>query len=192
MQELNPEWLLQVKAGDIGAFTQIVETFQKPVYSLCYRMLGNAQDAEDAAQETFMRAYKSMHRFDLKRPFSTWLLSIAAHYCIDQIRKARMKLISIEELSIPELPDRELGVEMKLSHKEEQEKIRILLEALSPTDRACVVMYYWHEFSYDEICDALSLSQSAVKSRLHRARREMARQWKNNYSESLLMEGMVS
>lgn len=192
MQEFNPEWLLQVKAGDIGAFTQIVETFQKPVYSLCYRMLGNAQDAEDAAQETFMRAYKSMHRFDLKRPFSTWLLSIAAHYCIDQIRKARIKLISIEELSIPELPDRDLGVEIKLSQKEEREKIRILLEALSPTDRACVVMYYWHEFSYDEICDALSLSQSAVKSRLHRARREMAQQWKNYYSESILMEGMVS
>jgi len=192
VQEFNPELLLQVKAGDIGAFTQIVETFQKPVYSLCYRMLGNAQDAEDAAQETFMRAYKSMHRFDLKRPFSTWLLSIAAHYCIDQIRKARIKLISIEELSIPELPDRDLGVEFKLSQKEEREKIRILLEALSPTDRACVVMYYWHEFSYDEICDALSLSQSAVKSRLHRARREMARQWKNYYSESILMEGMVS
>jgi len=192
VQEFNPEWLLQVKAGDIGAFTQTVETFQKPVYSLCYRMLGNAQDAEDAAQETFMRAYKSMHRFDLKRPFSTWLLSIAAHYCIDQIRKARIKLISIEELSIPELPDRDLGVEIKLSQKEEREKIRILLEALSPTDRACVVMYYWHEFSYDEICDALSLSQSAVKSRLHRARREMARQWKNYYSESILMEGMVS
>jgi len=192
VQEFNPELLLQVKAGDIGAFTQIVETFQKPVYSLCYRMLGNAQDAEDAAQETFIRAYKSMHRFDLKRPFSTWLLSIAAHYCIDQIRKARIKLISIEELSIPELPDRDLGVEIKLSQKEEREKIRILLEALSPTDRACVVMYYWHEFSYDEICDALSLSQSAVKSRLHRARREMARQWKNYYSESILMEGMVS
>ena len=192
MRDLNPEYLLQAKDGDVGAFTQIVETFQKPVYSLCYRMLGSAQDAEDAAQETFLRAYKSMHRYDQKRSFSTWLLSIAAHYCIDQIRKAGFNLISIEELKIPNVPDREPGVELKLSRKEEQEKIRGLLDVLSPTDRACVVMYYWHDFSYDEICTALSLSSSAVKSRLHRARRAMARQWKDNISEPILMEGMVS
>jgi RNA polymerase sigma-70 factor (ECF subfamily) len=192
VQDFDPDWLLKARDGDVGAFTHIVETFQKPVYSLCYRMLGNAQDAEDAAQETFIRAYKSILRYDQNRSFSTWLLSIAAHYCIDQIRKARFKLISIEDLTVPDVPDKEPGVEFRINRKEEREKIRGLLEVLSPTDRACVVMYYWHDFSYDEICTALSLSSSAVKSRLHRARRAMARQWKDNMSESLIMEGMVS
>ena len=192
MRDFDQGLLLQARDGNIVAFTQIVDTFQKPVYSLCYRMLGNAQDAEDAAQETFLRAYKSMHRYDQARSFSTWLLSIAAHYCIDQIRKARFKLISIEELAIPDIPDKEQGVEVKINRNEEQEKIRGLLKVLSPTDRACVVMYYWHDFSYDEICTALSLTSSAVKSRLHRARRMMAKQWKNGMSESLIMEGMVS
>ena len=192
MRDINPDWVLQAKSGDIVAFTKIVDTFQKPVYSLCYRMLGNRQDAEDAAQETFFRAYKSMQRYDQKRSFSTWLLSIAAHYSIDQIRKGRISLISIEDLTIPDIPDREPGVEMKLSRKEEGERIRELLEILSPTDRACIVMYYWHNFSYDEICAALSLTPSALKSRLHRARRAMASQWRDNMSESILMEGMVS
>ena len=191
MQDLNPEWLIQARKGDDYAFARIVETYQKPVFSLCYRMLGNAEDAEDAAQETFLRAYKSIKKYDQKRSFSTWILSIGAHYCIDQIRKRRFKLVSIEELPVPELPDRRPGVESIISKNEEQQKVRKLLEHLSPTDRACVVMYYWHDFSYDEICQALSLTPSALKSRLHRARRAMAKIWSDNVPNSFVPERMA-
>ncbi|MCZ7551277.1 MAG: sigma-70 family RNA polymerase sigma factor [Anaerolineales bacterium] len=105
MQGNEAEWLVQAQNGDSQAFTAIVETYEKPVFSLCYRMLGNAQDAEDAAQETFVRAYQSLKRYDNSRAFSTWLLSIAAHYCIDQIRKRRIQIVSIEELPVPDLPE---------------------------------------------------------------------------------------
>ncbi len=177
MQDLALARIAEAQKGDPQAFTSLVETYQRPVYNLCYRMLGNAEDAEDAAQETFLRAYKSLQRFDNSRPFSTWLLSIAAHYCIDQIRRQRTPIVSIEDLPVPDLPEVGPDIESKLSNKEERTRIRSLLEVLDPTDRAIVVMYYWYDFSYDEISQSLKLTESAVKSRLHRARRSMAQCW---------------
>jgi RNA polymerase sigma-70 factor (ECF subfamily) len=171
VQDLESQWLTQAIKGDPQAFTQLVESYQKPVYNLCYRMLGNAEDAEDAAQETFLRAYRSMRRYDSSRPFSTWLLSI------DQIRRRRMAIVSLEDLPVPDVPDPEPGLESKVSLKEEQRRLRRVLDKLDPTDRAAVVMYYWYDFSYEEIGQALSLTLSAVKSRMHRARKAMALQY---------------
>jgi RNA polymerase sigma-70 factor (ECF subfamily) len=188
VEDVNPKWLIQAQQGDDYAFARLVDTCQRPVFSLCYRMLGNKEDAEDAAQETFLRAYKSIKKYDKNRSFSTWLLSIAAHYCIDQIRKRRFKVVSIEELPIPEIPDIQPSMDSKISRIEEREKVRELLDHLNPTDRACVVMYYWHDFSYDEICQALSLTPSALKSRLHRARRAMANIWLEKMPNSLAAE----
>ena len=83
-------WVAQAQQGDDEAFTKLVETYQTPVFNLCYRMLGEPELAEDAAQETFLRAYQHLHRYDQKRPFPTWLLSIAAHYCIDRLRRRKL------------------------------------------------------------------------------------------------------
>ncbi len=177
MQDTEAVWLVQAQKGDQQAFTNIVEAYQKPVYNLCYRMLNNAEDAEDAAQETFLRAYRSLKQYDHSRQFSTWLLSIAAHYCIDQIRKNRMNIISLEDQPNQEIPDKLPGPESTLSKREEQNRMRLLLDKLNPVDRAAIIMYYWYDYSYDEIAQSLSLSESAIKSRLHRARKEMARLW---------------
>jgi RNA polymerase sigma-70 factor (ECF subfamily) len=188
VQDIEAVWLLQAQNGDSQAFSSLLEKYQKPVYNLCYRMLGNAEDAEDAAQETFLRAFKSLKRYDNSRPFSTWVLSIAAHYCIDQIRRQRQVTISIEDLVVPDVPDPAPGLETVLGKKEEQRRIRALLDKLDATDRAAVIMYYWYDFSYEEICQALSLSLSAVKSRLHRARRAMAQQWTQQNPEAVTLE----
>jgi RNA polymerase sigma-70 factor (ECF subfamily) len=187
---LNNErlWITQAQQGNVEAFSQLVETYQKPVYNLCYRMLNNAGDAEDAAQETFMRAYKSMKRYDNARPFATWLLSIAAHYCIDNLRKRRMTIISMEEMPQLDLPDNGPTPEGLLGKKEEKNNIRELLDNIGVVDRAAVIMYYWYEYSYEEIAEVLSLSQSAVKSRLHRARREMAKRWIEKQPQTIQME----
>jgi RNA polymerase sigma-70 factor (ECF subfamily) len=179
VQEYEVEWLTQSQAGDGEAFGRLVDAFQVPVYNLCYRMLGNAQEAEDAAQETFLRAYNGMKSYNKDKPFPTWLLSIAAHYCIDQLRRRRMTLVPLEDLPYQDLPDRGPTPEGVVSRREEQNRIRKLLERLNPTDRAAVIMYYWHDRSYAEIAGALNLTESAVKSRLHRARLEMAKAWTN-------------
>lgn len=177
MQSIEQAWLDQAQQGDPEAFTVIIDTFEKPVFNLCYRMLGNLEDAEDASQETFLRAYQSLRMYDRARPFGTWLLSIAAHFCIDQIRRRRYPTVSFEDLAVPDVPDNSPDIEKKLTIKEEQNQIRSLLHKLDPVDRAGIVMYYWYDLSYEEISKSLNLSVSALKSRLHRARRAMASEW---------------
>jgi RNA polymerase sigma-70 factor (ECF subfamily) len=188
VQDIEAICLQQAQNGDAQAFSSLLEKYQRPVYNLCYRMLGNAEDAEDAAQETFLRAYKSLKRYDNSRPFSTWVLSIAAHFCIDQIRRQHQVAMSIEDLPVPDVPDPAPGLETGLGRKEEQRRVRALLDKLEATDRAAVIMYYWYDFSYEEICQAFSLSLSAVKSRLHRARRAMAKQWLEQNPEAVTLE----
>jgi RNA polymerase sigma-70 factor (ECF subfamily) len=177
VNNLEPEILNQVHRGNQEAFSQLVETYQRPVYNLCYRMLGDVDEAEDASQETFLRVYKNIKHYDNKRPFSTWLLSIAAHHCIDQLRKRRMVVISMDATPYLDPPDGLPGPEASFYLKEDQKRVQTLLKTLSPHDRAAVVMYYWYDFSYEEIAQSLSLSLSAVKSRLHRARLTMAQSW---------------
>ena len=189
VKDIETQWLERARQGDPDAFGQLVDAYQVAVYNLCYRMLGEEYEAEDAAQETFLRAYDAMDRYDIGRPFSTWLLSIAAHYCIDQIRKKRMTFVNFQTLPDQEVPDPSPNPEASLSASEEQQRVRALLEILSPADRAAVVMYYWNDFSYEQIAEALDLTISAVKSRLHRARGEMARAWDGQHNRIIVLEG---
>jgi len=173
-------WLLQAQQGSDEAFTRLVELYQTPVYNLCYRMLGDPDWAEDAAQESFLRAYQNLTRYDLARPFSTWLLSITAHYCIDRLRRQRFGLVSIEERADDEDNPTEfadpaaLNPEQEMERREGQQAIQQALQTLSATDRAAIILRYWYDFSEVEISQTLQLTIPAVKSRLHRARRELA------------------
>lgn len=188
MNDHEPIWLAQAIKGDQEAFTALVQTYQTPVFNLCYRMLGDPYEAEDAAQETFLRAYQNLRRYDTQRAFSTWLLSIAAHYCIDQIRKRRMKLLSLDDEPLIEPPDGTPGPEPVFSMHEDQRRVQNLLAQLAPQDRAAVVMLYWYDMSYEEIADSLSLTVSAVKSRLHRARQVLAQGWSDQEKKAFLKE----
>jgi RNA polymerase sigma-70 factor, ECF subfamily len=173
--EIQTDWLVAARKGDSDAFGRVVEAFQSPVYNLCYRMLGNREDAEDAAQESFWRAFQGLPKYDFQRSFGTWMLSIAAHYCIDKLRRKRINFLSLESL-LPEedAPDPAPSPETVTGRKQEREAIQELLTALNPDERAMVVMRYWYDMSYEEIGQSLSCSVSAVKSRLHRSRRALA------------------
>jgi len=174
-------WVLQAQQGSDEAFTKLVDAYQKHVYNLCYRMLGEPESAEDASQETFLRAFQHLHRYDRKRPFATWLLSIAAHYCIDLLRRRKFSISSIDEDEDGngfELPDADApNPESEVVHNEQREQMQGLLKRLDSVDRAAIVLRYWNDCSEAEIADALNLTVSAVKSRLHRARRELAGLW---------------
>lgn len=185
MKDVEKEWLQQAIDGDANAFGHLVEAYDQPVYNLCFRMLGDQYEAEDAAQEAFLRAYKSLNRYDSKRSFSTWLLSITAHYCIDQLRKRRIWLVPIDAQGYREIRDPSPNPESSVSISEDQQQVQTLLESLGPTDRAAVVMRYWYDFSYEEISKTLNLSLSAVKSRLHRARRTLAQSWSEKSNQNL-------
>ncbi|MFW5714255.1 MAG: RNA polymerase sigma factor [Brevefilum sp.] len=178
MTEQETLWLKQARQGNDNAFGCLVEAYQKPVFSLCYRMLGNGRDAEDAAQESFIRAYRFLNKYDPDRPFGTWLLSIASHYCIDRMRKRHLQTVSTDALPPEITPDRNAPNPEKVFRDEEKElAIQRLLKDLKPTDRAAIILRYWHEYSEKEIAEALGLTVSAVKSRLYRSRQSLADAW---------------
>ncbi|MBN1230328.1 MAG: sigma-70 family RNA polymerase sigma factor [Anaerolineales bacterium] len=184
MLENESAVIQQAQKGDDFAFTSLVEEYQVRVYNLCYRMLGNSGDAEDAAQEVFIRAYNAIKRCDPERKFSTWILTIASNYCIDQYRRKKLPSFSIDGTPYEDIPDRsEQGMDMKIIMSDENSKVRKMLETIKPKDRAVIVMRYWYDYSYEEISDSLNMSVSAVKSRLHRARKDLAQEWLDNNAQ---------
>ncbi len=182
------EWLSLARKGNAQAFSELVEIYQRPVYNLCYRMLGNAQEAEDASQEAFLRAYRSLKSFDPERKFATWLLSIAANYCIDQHRKRRITQVDMEAVPSNELSSPIKGNEARIIEWESSQVIQDLLATLDPKDKAALILHYWYDYSYREISKELSMTESAVKSRMHRARRNLAESIQGNTSQSLSFE----
>lgn len=170
------QWVYAAIEGDQDAFAEIVYTFQDAVYNLCYRILGERTEAEDATQEAMLRAYSNLIRYDHERSFKTWLLSIASNHCIDRLRKRRMQFLSIDDplpanmaLSSDE-PQPEFVVEMN----ERSHRIQQMLNDLNEVDRAAVVLRYWYDYSYVEIAEILETTESAIKSRLYRARQALA------------------
>ena len=189
MNNIEPEILKRVKQGDEIAFSEIVESFQRPVFNLCFRMLGTSDAAEDAAQETFWRAYQSINKYNPERSFPTWLLSIAAHYCIDQHRKRKLPVVEIDDYLAETAPDPNIpNPETVAVKKEQQQQIQDLLDELSELDRAAIVLRYWHECSEEEISQILDISINAVKSRLHRSRKKLAVIWQNQNKYSAQVE----
>jgi RNA polymerase sigma-70 factor (ECF subfamily) len=181
------DWIREARAGDPNAFGRLVVAYQTPVYNLAYRMLGNAAEAEDAAQEAFLRAYTHLRSYDPNRPFRSWMLSIASHHCIDRLRRRRITWLPLEdEFAEPvRMASKSPNPEKAASQREQEKQIQELLETLSPTDRAAITLRYWYDCSYEEIAEMLNLTVSAVKSRLHRARRALAESIEGDTSYAL-------
>lgn len=188
-EQILYDWIIAVRDNDDQeAFAEIVYSFQDAVYNLCYRMLGERTEAEDATQEAFMRAYNNLHRYDTNRKFKTWLLSIASNHCIDRLRKRRLKYLSLDE-PLPgnmqlALTSEQLSPEAQAVREEQSEYIQEMLEDLSPDDRAGIILKYWYDYSYAEIAEVLDTTESAIKSRLFRARRALAEMMTPQSSEA--------
>lgn len=186
---IEPDILRKLRHGDEQAFNEIIESYQRPVFNLCYRMLGTSDAAEDAAQETFWRAYQSINKYNSDRSFATWLLSIAAHYCIDQHRKKKLPVVEIDDYLAETAPDPNIpNPETVTLQKEHQQQVQDLLNELPDLDRAAIVLRYWHECSEVEISQVLDISINAVKSRLHRSRKKLALIWQNQNNHSTQVE----
>jgi RNA polymerase sigma-70 factor (ECF subfamily) len=165
-----------------------VEAYQGPIYNLAYRMLGNAVEAEDATQETFVRMYTKLHTYKPDRKLSSWVLSIASHYCIDRLRRRRGEYISLdEEPVVNTLPGRNPGPEETALRGEVHASVHDALDRLAPAYRIPLILRYWHDLSYGEIAEIMGLSVQAVKSRLHRARLQMSEQLPSGLAASMAL-----
>lgn len=167
-------WLERAKSGDRVAFSQLVDAYRRPVYNLAYRILGNATEAEDAAQETFVRMYTKLDSYQPERKLSSWVLAIASHYCIDRLRRRRGEWVSLDDEPIAAvLPSREQGPEERAVRNEVRDEVQQMVSRLAAPYRVPLILRYWYDLSYSEIAEVMGLSVQAVKSRLHRARLQM-------------------
>ena len=175
MNEQEAVWIEEARAGNKQSFSRLVEAYQRPVYNLTYRMLGTPEEAEDAAQEAFLRAYARLKQYDTNHKFSTWLFSIANHHCIDRLRKRRKTFVSIDDNPILQnLRNDDPQPEESALDVEQAEELQALLSQLEPEYRTPLILRYWEEYSYEEIAETMELTISAVKSRLFRARKQLA------------------
>jgi RNA polymerase sigma factor (sigma-70 family) len=168
-----------VLAEDQDAFTMLVERYKDAIQNLAYRMLSNTAEAEDVTQETFVRAYTQLATYKPAHKFSTWLLSIASHLAIDQLRRRRFLALPLEDVPFLEwIVDSGAGPEQFALQGEQQDEIQVYLQRLPGKYRAVIVLRYWYDFSYEEISRTLNLTPALVKARLHRARELLARYMK--------------
>lgn len=162
--------------GEQDLFATLVERYKDAVQNLAYRMLGNTTEAEDITQEAFVRAYTQLATYKPVHKFSTWLLSIASHLAIDQLRRRRFLALPLEDVPFLEwIVDGGASPEQSALQGEQQDEIQTYLQRLPAKYRAVIVLRYWHDFSYEEIANALKLTPALVKARLHRARELLAR-----------------
>jgi RNA polymerase sigma-70 factor, ECF subfamily len=164
----------RARDGDQEAFRQLVERYQGAVYNLAYRMLGDPGDAEDAAQEIFVRIYRQLGRYDPARKFSTWTLAIATNYCIDQLRRRRMQLVPLENI-IPWARARDAGPEGEAITQEQRDEVQRLITQLPEKYRAPLVLRYFDELSCAEIAEVLGMPEGTVKTQIHRARKALGK-----------------
>lgn len=164
----------KVKNGDSGAFELLVIAAQNDVYAVAFKMLGNAEDALDASQDAFIKAYTGISKFRGDSKFSVWMYKITYNICLDKLRKSRRRpTVSIErDDDEPELqiPDTSQSPEERIVSKETSELVREGLSRLSPKLRSVLVLREVSGLSYAEIGEATGLREGTVKSRINRAR----------------------
>lgn len=183
-------WIAAARRGDRNAFGRLVQAYQVPVYNLAYRMLGNPTEAEDAAQETFLKAYSRLSTYQPEMKFSNWILSIASHHCIDRLRRRRFTWVSVEDNPVVEgLASDDHRPEDAALLSEQSREIQALLDHLEPDYRTPLVLRYWHDLSYKEIAGILHITESALKSRLHRARLQLAELYSKQLADHQRREG---
>ncbi|SHF73137.1 RNA polymerase sigma factor SigW [Ornithinibacillus halophilus] len=177
MDMIIKEKIKQVKKGNQAAFEDVVLYYQDKIYHHCFRMLGNAHEAEDIAQEAFIRAYVNIHSYDDRRKFSTWLYRIATNLTIDRLRKRKPDYYLDAEVkgtegldmysqlaSTDRLPDEEVQG-MEIQNFIQQEILK-----LPAKYRSIIMLRYLEEFSLQEISEILDIPLGTVKTRIHRGR----------------------
>lgn len=180
MDVFEKRLLKMAEKGDRQAFAELVDLYKDKVYSLAYRMLGNAQDAEDIAQETFMRVYANLHRFDDQYKISTWIYRIANNLCIDIIRKRKVRrhqfsfdaeITGTDGLDLYDtVHDNDPSPEQQLITSELQNKVKDAILSLAPKYRTIMILKYIEDLSLQEISDIVGLPVATVKTRVHRGR----------------------
>lgn len=181
MNDLEKDLLIKSKNGNTNAFAKLVETYQKKVFNIAFRMLGNYNDAADLSQEVFIKVFKSLKSFKEQAMFSTWIYRITSNACLDELRKRKnIKFIYIDE----EIKTEDGEVQKQIAFngpspeesyetKEIKEAVSEAIHSLSEEHRLIIILRDIQGFSYDEISRIIKIPEGTVKSRINRARQAL-------------------
>jgi RNA polymerase sigma-70 factor (ECF subfamily) len=171
------EWAARARRGDPDAYGELVRRYQTAVFNVCYRLMGERAEAEDATQEAFIRAYARLETFDVTRPFGPWIKRVAANLCLNRLEARPPAAAELDEER-----DRAPDADPEAAHEqtESAQAIRAALTGLPSHYRAVVELRHFQDLSYDEIAAALKLPLSDVKSHLFRARKLLAEKLKRD------------
>jgi RNA polymerase sigma-70 factor (ECF subfamily) len=180
-EPLDGQLVLLAKDGSLDAFNSLVDRYQGAVYSLCYRLLGQREPAEDASQEAFLSAYRAIGRFEGGN-FRSWLLRIAANECKDELRRRNRKdpRISLDDGGedgdeAVEVADRGPGAETLMERAELGRALERLLREITFEQRQAIVLVDVYDFQYNEVAVLTATSVGTIKSRIHRGRERLRR-----------------
>ena len=163
-----------VRKGNVAAFSVLVERYQNMVYSLALKLLKKPEEAEEMAQDTFVKAYQKLDTYEGKSKFSTWLYSITYNACISELRKRRIEFKSLDDRQISDDDEQKMHDYYRETKKEDQEKyLNLALGKLPEDDQVLVTLYYYENQSMDEISMITGLTVSNIKVKIHRARKRM-------------------
>jgi len=186
METIVNSRIKQVLKGDQNAYGEIVELYKDKIFQLCYRMLGNRHEAEDVAQEAFIRAYINIQSFNQGKKFSSWIYRIATNLCIDRIRKKKpdyfldAEVPGTEGLTMySQVASDSILPEDKLVRMELQETVQKEISKLPEKYRVVIVLKYMEELSLNEISEILDIPLGTVKTRIHRGRETLRQQLRN-------------
>lgn len=167
-------YIEQILTGNINAFTYIVDRHKDKAFNLAYRICSSSEEAEEIAQDSFMKAYRSLAGFQMKSSFATWLYRIVYNTAISRVRTKKKELISLEDF-----PADATDFIGNNTNEEEAEKeyrttlINYALQKISEEERGLISLFYYDELSIDEIAEVTGITKSNIKVRLFRARQKM-------------------
>ncbi|NUL81162.1 MAG: sigma-70 family RNA polymerase sigma factor [Armatimonadetes bacterium] len=157
--------------GDREAFDELARRYRDRVYTLAFRMLGSASQAEDLTQDALMRAYTRLAMYDPERPFGVWLLNLTARLCLNAIRDRKSDIAKVERYGKAWRP--ETGVDERVEQRERERTLQRLLLRLQPDHRAAALLRYWEGLDVAEVAQALNAPVGTIKTWLFRARENL-------------------
>ncbi|MDR2534369.1 MAG: sigma-70 family RNA polymerase sigma factor [Tannerellaceae bacterium] len=167
-------YIERIRAGETSCYACIVDRYGRKIYSLISKIVRTAEDAEELSQDVFMKAFRNLQSFKGESSFSTWLYRIAYNTAISEIRKKKWEYLAIEEAQIENVSEEEIAKAMGLTDQNEQiKRLELAIEKLQPDDKALILLFYMEDKSIEEIGQISALSQSNVKTRLHRIRKKL-------------------
>lgn len=186
---MTPELITRAAQGDTDAYDQIVRQHQEAVFRLAYVLLGDAQDAQDVAQDTFIRAYRELHRFDTTRPLRPWLLQIAKNLARNRRRAAGRYLAALQRafMHTPRSDHTAASAESDVDQRWEVQALWDAIRQLPEPDQDVITLRYMLDLSTQETADVLGVAPGTVKSRLSRALKRLRGVVEDEFP--LLMEG---